>query len=463
MLGMAGELHDSAETAQQDAPADAEKRRGCAWTLDSNSPLRGGESMSNIDTLRTTLLAMQETASTVVTELTSDRLTSAGRVSKSFIRQVNKVLLQVNIVVPSADLVLFDEDTEPHLVTYPKTVEIIQQIKLALKLLDTSPYSIKLGDTFDTTMPQAADTASRSEVFNMMKANAVSGPISKTRTILFMDVAGWSKLSAQEIYAYATTGLHTLSAELKDHDFINTWGDAIVATFESAKCAAENAWRIRDFFANSYPVSGVAPGLTCRVSLHVGEVFSCHNALRNGPDIFGEAVHVAARLEPVTMPGNIFCTKQVADMLSDIRGSAPRVWSIGQQNLAKDFGIVELYVVTGPNAIDPRPLIPQASKTASSTSHSENDYLPDLSASTRIKGWLNKLPKNRTGEAISLKEIEQECKLQPGQPYRLLPGLVPGGDGQWNIGDLTQHDVILNYKSRPPQSRPRSSFWLNKR
>jgi class 3 adenylate cyclase len=358
--------------------------------------------------------------------------------------------------------VLFDEVAEPHLVTYPKTVEVLQQIKLALRLLDTSPYSIKREDTFDSATSQTADNAPRPDVFNTMKANAEPNSIpTKTRTILFMDVVGWSKLSTDEIYAYATTGLHTLSSTLKDYDFINTWGDAIVATFDSAKCAAENALRIRDFFANSYPESGVAPGLTCRVSLHVGDVIFCHNALRNGDDIFGEAVHVAARLEPVTMPGNIFCTKRVADMLSEIRGSAPRVWPIGPQNLAKDFDTLELYVVTGPNANDPRPLIPQANKTASTTSHSENDNLPDTSASTRIKGWLNKLPKNRTGEAILLEEIEQQCKLQPGQPYRLLSGLVPGGEGEWNIGELTQHEVILNYKPRPKQSRPRASSWWN--
>jgi class 3 adenylate cyclase len=294
------------------------------------------------------------------------------------------------------------------------------------------------------------------------KANGVPGSVStKTRTVLFMDVAGWSRLKAHEIHAYATKGLHTLSTMLIDHDFVNTWGDAIVATFDSAKCAAENALRIRDFFANSYPESGVASGLTCRVSLHVGEVISCDNALRNGKDIFGEAVHVAARLEPVTMPGNIFCTKQVADMLSEVHGSAPRAWPIGPLDLAKDFGRVEVYVVTGPNANDPRPLILQPVNESSTASHGEGDCLPDASASTRIKGWLNKLPTKRSGEAISLEEIEKECKLEPGQPCRLLPGLVPGGDGAWNIEELTPHDVILRYKSRTPQSRPRKSSWLS--
>ncbi len=293
------------------------------------------------------------------------------------------------------------------------------------------------------------------------KANSVQGSVStKTRTILFMDVAGWSKLTAHEIHTYATTGLHNLSTTLKDYDFINTWGDAIVATFDSAKSAAENALRIRDFFANSYPESGVPSGLTCRVSLHVEEVISCDNALRNDKDIFGEAVHVAARLEPVTMPGNVFCTKPVADMLSEVHGSAPRAWPIGPLDLAKDFGTVDVYVVTGPNSSDPRPSILQANNKSSSSSHSETDSLPDESASIRIKGWLNRLPTKRSGEAISLKEIEQECKLEPGQPYRLLPSLVPGGEGTWNIEGLTQHDVILKHKPRPRQLRPRASSWL---
>jgi class 3 adenylate cyclase len=292
-----------------------------------------------------------------------------------------------------------------------------------------------------------------------MVTNSVPGTMTtKTRTILFMDVAGWSKLSAYEIHVYATKGLQTLSKKLKEYDFINTWGDAIVATFESAKSAAENALVIRDFFTNSYPESSVAPGLTCRVSLHVGEVISCVNALRNGNDIFGAAVHVAARLEPVTMPGNIYCTRQVAEMLFDVKGSAPQAWPIGPLDLAKDFGTVEVYVITGPNANDPRPLIQQASSKSIVITESETEPLPDSSASTRIKGWLNKLPVRRSGEAISLEEVRQKCNLEPGQLFRLLPELIPTGEGGWSIEELTQHDVILRYKHRPRQSRP-SALW----
>jgi class 3 adenylate cyclase len=125
---------------------------------------------------------------------------------------------------------------------------------------------------------------------------------SKTRSILFMNVSGWRKLPASEIHAYASKVLQNLSQRLEGHDFINTWSDSIVATFESAKSAAEMALRIQDFFANSYPESGVSSGLTCRVSLHLGEIICCRNALRSELDIFGEAVHVAGHWANLNLP-----------------------------------------------------------------------------------------------------------------------------------------------------------------
>jgi class 3 adenylate cyclase len=282
---------------------------------------------------------------------------------------------------------------------------------------------------------------------------------SKTRSILFMDVSGWSKLPAHEIHAYATKGLQALSQRLEGNDFINTWGDSIVATFESAKTAAENALRIQDFFVNSYPESGVSSGLTCRVSLHLGEVICCRNALRNQFDIFGEAVHVAARLEPVTSPGAIFCTQAFADRLREVQGSAPKAWPFGQLELAKGFGRVEVFVITGPNAHDPRSLYSQASSESSEASVVKDMPLPDVSARTRLKGWLNKLPLRRSGEAIALNEIDVNCGLQAGQALRLISGIVPGGEGAWNLEDITEHDVILKYV-RP--QRPSREPWITR-
>jgi class 3 adenylate cyclase len=282
---------------------------------------------------------------------------------------------------------------------------------------------------------------------------------SKTRSILFMDVSGWSKLPASEIHAYASKGLEALSQRLEGYDFINTWGDSIVATFESAKTAAEMALRIQEFFANSYPESGVSSGLACRVSLHLGEIICCRNALRNEFDVFGEAVHVAARLEPVTAPGAVFCTQAFADRLREVQGSAPKAWPLGSLELAKGFGRVEVFAVTGPNAQDPRSIYSQTSSNSNEVSDLKDVPLPDESARIRLKGWLNKLAVRRSGEAIALNEIEADCGLQAGQAFRLISGIVPGGEGAWNLEDLTEHDVILKYVR--PQRAIRTS-WITR-
>ena len=111
--------------------------------------------MKDADTLRTILLKMQETARVVAAEPLSEEDSTRGRVSPSFLKQVNQVLRQVNNAIPTADLGLFDENTKPNLVTYPKTPEVLQQIGFALTLLGTPPSTAHVGDTRRVAQHQA--------------------------------------------------------------------------------------------------------------------------------------------------------------------------------------------------------------------------------------------------------------------------------------------------------------------
>lgn len=142
-----------------------------------------------------------------------------------------------------------------------------------------------------------------------------------------------------------------IAKELVGHDFLNTWGDAIVATFPSAKSAAESALKMRDFFERALPRDGIPKGLACRIALHQGEVIVCTNTLLEREDVFGEAVHVAARLEPVTAPGQVYCTGAFAHALDAVSNLAPRATSVGRLKLAKAFGEIEVFVATWPNEV----------------------------------------------------------------------------------------------------------------
>jgi class 3 adenylate cyclase len=175
---------------------------------------------------------------------------------------------------------------------------------------------------------------------------------SKTLSILFMDLAGWSKLTAPQVDAYLRNALPNLAKRVQEGyavEHINTWGDALVATFGSVVQAAQCGLDIRDFFGRASESEGVPRGLRPRISLHVGEVITAYNPFIGREDVFGQAVHLAARLEPVTADGLVFCTKPFAEMLGDQKGTAPAAHEIGHVDLPKGFGRIPVFEVTGPN------------------------------------------------------------------------------------------------------------------
>ena len=284
---------------------------------------------------------------------------------------------------------------------------------------------------------EEADLSTPIEAAKTSGVGASEEIITKTKSILFMDVSGWSKLTAPDIHAYATKGLIALKEQLGGYDFINTWGDSVVATYDSAKTAAENALCIQSFFNNSYPASGVSSGLICRVSLHVGEVISCRNALLDKLDIFGAAVHVAARLEPVTKPGAIFCTKDFADRLKEVQGLAPKAWLLGPLDLDKGFGRVEVFVLTGPNAPDPRALYAPLSSEISGISICNNEPLSDRSEFEKYMGLLWK----HTATGFEPRPYCPECPSHP-----VMSGFPPGSPDMW----ACPNDHTFEYSTESP-------------
>jgi len=265
--------------------------------------------------------------------------------------------------------------------------------------------------------------------------------VTRSTNILVMDVSGWSKLGADEIHAYVTRALPRLEKELVGHDFRNTWGDAIVATFPSAKDAAESALKMRDFFERALPRDGIPKGLSCRIALHQGEVIVCTNPLLGREDVFGDAVHLAARLEPVTCPGQVFCTDTFARALGAITNLAPRASPVGKRKLAKDYGEIDAFVVTWHNeqpsleaAVEPKSLFV------------ERDFLllDGEDAEAQLLGWVNQLSVAQSGHSFLLHQLDADLHLVPGAASRLIEGVIASrGHGTWKIERKTHQVVVL--------------------
>jgi class 3 adenylate cyclase len=280
----------------------------------------------------------------------------------------------------------------------------------------------------------------------------------ETLSILFMDLSGWSKLRPPQITTYLEKALPKLDSLVRRHgaQHINTWGDALVVTFGSARDAAECALDIRDFFRRTPETEGIPAGLSPRIALHVGEVINAYNPLIKRSDVFGHAVHLAARLEPVTAKGQVFCTAEFAAALEGIKGMGAAAHAVGKVQLPKDFGEVEVFAVVGPGEEAP---IGTVVTTAPSTKPATESVaaLGDDETRTLLRVMLKKMPAQPT--ALTYAEIIARC--HPAVTRQAIQRTVvdAAADTNWQV-TAHQETVAFEYTMPSPiiSSQPRRGW-----
>ena len=89
---------------------------------------------------------------------------------------------------------------------------------------------------------------------------------------------------------------------------IKSTGDGFLVEFDSALKATECALDIQRQFHDRAP-PGIAGPMRLRIGIHLGDV------VERGTDILGDAVNIAARIEPVAEPGGICVSGAVRDQV----------------------------------------------------------------------------------------------------------------------------------------------------
>lgn len=178
-----------------------------------------------------------------------------------------------------------------------------------------------------------------------------SDPPVRIAGLLFADVKGYSKLNEAQLKSFLTKIIPAVAHEVVDpfrNAFVelNTWGDGIVVASLDPYKLLEFAFRLRNFYRDRYWSMDNLPKLQTRIALHAGAVYVDFDPIRQKTDaIIGTQVTKAARVEPVTEPGEIWATDSFVHLIPDGQDLPWRFDDIGPKQLAKDYGSTRLYRV----------------------------------------------------------------------------------------------------------------------
>jgi len=167
--------------------------------------------------------------------------------------------------------------------------------------------------------------------------------------VIFTDLEKYSSLKDSDLKIYFDKIIPVVYQKLKYYKdsaiMWNTWGDAIVAAYESGEKAINMALAYRDLFNeldfNEFGIRKLNP----RIAGHFGEFEITFDQVSGKLNIHGTNVNLAARIEPVTLPNEIFVSKDFKDMacmgfeLVDIA----RFDDMGIVKLVKNSGEMHLY------------------------------------------------------------------------------------------------------------------------
>ncbi|MBF0131509.1 MAG: hypothetical protein HQL75_02850 [Magnetococcales bacterium] len=167
--------------------------------------------------------------------------------------------------------------------------------------------------------------------------------------IVFSDLKGFSKLNEFQLRLYYQKFLPALSAKvepwLEKAKVFNTWGDGLVAIFEDGVSTVNYLINYQEFMLMFDFVGHGIPRLVPRIGAHFGDLDYYDDPLIHRTNAVGLHIHTAARIEPITRPGEIFVTEPFKDAIEQLPVAPGGIGfdSLGQFPLAKGFGRMDLY------------------------------------------------------------------------------------------------------------------------
>ena len=180
------------------------------------------------------------------------------------------------------------------------------------------------------------------------RSPASPNPDRRTVAILFADLVGYSRLREEQVPRYVQAFLAALADTMRRRRlrpvYKNTWGDAICFVFADPLEAADCALAMRDTIRRTDWTRHGLPGhLILRIGLHAGPVYCLDEPLMDRRNFFGFHVNQAARIEPITSPGNVYASEAFAALLLEDPRNPFDCRYVGVVVLPKEFGSYPIY------------------------------------------------------------------------------------------------------------------------
>ena len=182
------------------------------------------------------------------------------------------------------------------------------------------------------------------------KTEESSGFTSRIVAILFADAVGFSRLTEDQIPRFIRHYLGAiaqLSRKFREGVIAkNTWGDGLYLIFSDVDLAGTFALDLADLVTSKRWIEeGLPRELSLRIALHAGPVYEFRDPITGDRTYGGSHVNRAARIEPITPPGQVYASEAFA-ALSAVRCPDSFVCEyVGQTPLAKGYGTFPAYHV----------------------------------------------------------------------------------------------------------------------
>jgi class 3 adenylate cyclase len=170
------------------------------------------------------------------------------------------------------------------------------------------------------------------------------------RSLLFADAVGYSRLTEDQIPRYverflgAVAQLNRRTAHRFEH--VETAGDGLYLVFANAPDAARYALELNELAsARDWASMGLPEEFDLRIALHAGPVYCGRDPVTGGALFTGPHTSRAARIEPITPPGQVYASAAFAAVAAASGADDLHLRYVGRLPLAKGAGQMALYHV----------------------------------------------------------------------------------------------------------------------